>query len=185
MVVQQSECALGPQNCAVKAAKRVKSMSCVFYHNLKKLHLKCPVLLLSKQWAGEGSMRLGAKSRVSPCLDERCQGQNTPCRRPAGGQGGQTLGSLWRQELAGGGALAGRRGSGWEAGLGEGERGHLLGAGLRHGRCEAGMPGTVNLGVKVRAELRPCRGSEASKKGRQSQASGRRVPLGHSSLGRS
>ena len=79
---QQTECAPVPQNCAVKALKRAKSTLCVFYHNLKKLHLKYPVLLLSKQWAGDGSMRLGAKSRVSPCVDERCRGQNSPCRRP-------------------------------------------------------------------------------------------------------
>ena len=44
-------------------------------------------------------------------------------------------------------------GTGWEAGLGKGERGPLLGMGLKHLCCQAGMLATMNLGAKVRAEL--------------------------------
>lgn len=71
----------------------------------------------------------------------------------------------------------------WVGGGARERRGRPLGVGLKPLCCQAGMPGTVSLGVKVRVHLGPCRGPEVSEKGRRSQASGRRVPSGRFSLG--
>ena len=80
-------------------------------------------------------MRLGDKSRASPCLDKRWRGRSSG--GPGGGQSGRMQNSLWRQELD----------VGW--GSGKEEQDQLLGVVPRYVCCQrlapqVGMLGTTN-----------------------------------------